>query len=310
MARDVFISYRTEDKVWADRLCEALEQQNLTCWIAPRDIAAGREWAEAIVHGLQRCKAFVILVSSHSINAKQVSREAELADHQGLPIYTFRVENVDPPPSLIYFLGNLQWLDAFDDKFDSAVNRLVAILRGGVSESSAALPIPSVPQRQPPPPVRASEKPAVAPGNAVSPRNIGIGAAVLAVLALGIWLLTSRTPAATPAEAQAETEKFLNALKSSDYQTAWNQYTADNRAAHSFDRSQKNWSEANAKFGALESYQVTGCKQDQAGTVFTCQSKLIYGDGLKAEGKYIVARNSDGSLGISESSHTEPKKTK
>jgi hypothetical protein len=301
MARDVFISYRTEDKVWADRLCEALEHENLTCWIAPRDIPAGREWAEAIVHGLQRCKAFVIILSSHSTNAKQVSREAELADHQGLPIYTFRVENVDPPPSLMYFLGNLQWLDAFDDKFDSALSRLVAILRGGVSDSSSVLPIPSLPQR---PPARAPEKPAV------SPRNIAIGAAALVVLALGTWLISSRKSASTPAEAQAETEKFLIALKSSDYQTAWNQYTADNRAAHPFDRAEKNWTEATGKFGALQAYQVTGCTQDQAGAVFTCQSKLTYGDGLKADGKYIIARNSDGSLGVSDSSHTEPKKTK
>jgi hypothetical protein len=301
MARDVFISYRTEDKVWADRLCEGLERENLTCWIAPRDIAAGREWAEAIVHGLQKCKAFVIIVSSHSTNAKQVSREAELADHQGLPIYTFRVENVDPPPSLMYFLGNLQWLDAFDDKFDAALSRLVAILRGGVSESSAALRIPSVAQ---PAPARVPEKPAI------SPLKIVIGVAALAVVALGIWLLISRTPAATPAEAQTETEKFLNALRGSDYRTAWNQYTADNRAAHPFDRAKKNWTEANDKFGPLQAYQVTGCKQDQAGAVFTCQSKLTYGDGLKAEGKYIIARNSDGSLGVSDSSHTEPKKPK
>ncbi len=129
MARDVFISYRTEDKEAANRICAALERENVSCWIAPRDIPIGREWPTAIVEGLQSAKSFVLVLSSNSKNEHQISREAELADRQGLPIITLRIEDVQPPPGLLYFLGNIQWLDAFGGQFDSAVARLTEIVR-------------------------------------------------------------------------------------------------------------------------------------------------------------------------------------
>ena len=129
MAREVFISYRKEDKASADRICEALERDNIKCWIAPRDIAVGREWAAAIVHALKACSSFVLVLSSNSKNAKQISREAELADNAGLPIITVRIEDVEPPPELQYFLGNVQWLDAFGANSDAAMDQLAEVVR-------------------------------------------------------------------------------------------------------------------------------------------------------------------------------------
>jgi len=129
MSRDVFISYRSEDKAAAERICACLERQSISCWIAPRDIPPGKEWATAIVEAIQSVRFFVVVLSSNSNNTKQIAREAELADRQGLRIITFRVENVDPPPALSFFLGNLQWLDGFGDQFDSAVARLVDEVR-------------------------------------------------------------------------------------------------------------------------------------------------------------------------------------
>ena len=81
MARDVFISYQSDDKECADRVCEALERQNISCWIAPRDIPVGSEWAAAIVEGIQRCHFFVVILSSHSSSARQISRELSICGH-------------------------------------------------------------------------------------------------------------------------------------------------------------------------------------------------------------------------------------
>jgi hypothetical protein len=120
-SRDVFISYRSEDRSAAERMC----------WIAPRDILPGKEWATAIVEGIYSSRVLVVVLSSHSISAKQISREAGLADERGLTIITFRAENVVPPPALSYFLGNLQWLDGFGDQFDNAVARLVEVVQTG-----------------------------------------------------------------------------------------------------------------------------------------------------------------------------------
>ena len=39
---DVFISYSTKNSDVANKICHVLEQNNLKCWIAPRNIASGK----------------------------------------------------------------------------------------------------------------------------------------------------------------------------------------------------------------------------------------------------------------------------
>jgi hypothetical protein len=77
VSRDVFLSYKTEDREAAERLCAALERESISCWLAPRDIPPGREWAAAIVDGLEKSGNCVLLLSAHSVAAKQIAREAE-----------------------------------------------------------------------------------------------------------------------------------------------------------------------------------------------------------------------------------------
>ena len=49
MAHDVFVSYPTIDKKTADAVVHSLETAGIRCWIAPRDIAPGTEFATGIV---------------------------------------------------------------------------------------------------------------------------------------------------------------------------------------------------------------------------------------------------------------------
>ena len=51
---DVFISYSSKDKYAADAVCSRLENGNLRCWYAPRDIAPGADWASSIVQAINR----------------------------------------------------------------------------------------------------------------------------------------------------------------------------------------------------------------------------------------------------------------
>lgn len=129
MAKSVFISHKEEDRVIAARICKILEQAGVTCWIAPRDIIPGKEWADSIVEALQGSRALVLLLSSAcNKSPKQVCREIEIADRLGLPILTVRIEDVEPPPRLLYFLETVQWLNAFDDQLDTAAERLVTLV--------------------------------------------------------------------------------------------------------------------------------------------------------------------------------------
>ncbi len=191
MSRDVFISYRSEDKQWAERICAALEQESLSCWMAPRDIPAAKEWATAIVENLQKCRAFVLVLSSNSKNARQIAREAELADKTGLPIITLRVEDVQPPPELLYFIGNVQWLDAFGDQFEPAMSRLIQVVRSaGQGDSPAPPRMPAAAPAAPPVATPAQAPPLAGGGMG---KWIGIAAAAVVVIGAIIWFTMSHS---------------------------------------------------------------------------------------------------------------------
>ena len=58
---DVFISYSSQDKPTADAACAALESANIRCWIAPRDIDPGRDYAESIIDAIESARVFVLI---------------------------------------------------------------------------------------------------------------------------------------------------------------------------------------------------------------------------------------------------------
>src|SRR5688500_10343479 len=43
-----FISYASDNREKAEAICASLEQRGRVCWIAPRDIRAGREYGDEI----------------------------------------------------------------------------------------------------------------------------------------------------------------------------------------------------------------------------------------------------------------------
>jgi hypothetical protein len=63
---DVFLSYSSKDKTWADAACAVLERHRVRCWIAPRDITPGDEWGAAIIKGLYGSRIMVLIFSGHA----------------------------------------------------------------------------------------------------------------------------------------------------------------------------------------------------------------------------------------------------
>jgi Leucine-rich repeat (LRR) protein len=123
---DVFLSHSSKDKKIADRVCEALEAQNIKCWIAPRDIVPGSEWGESIIEAIHGSRIMVLVFSSASNHSKQVARELESAIRKNLYIIPFRVENVDPTGSMEYYLYTQHWLDAFTAPMEKHIEKLVS----------------------------------------------------------------------------------------------------------------------------------------------------------------------------------------
>jgi hypothetical protein len=119
---DVFISYSSKDKKWADATCAVLEKRRIRCWIAPRDITPGTEWGAAIISGLDASKMMVLVFSSNANESAQVRREVERAISKGLIVLPFRIENINPAGAMEYALGNTHWLDGFTKPVDASSN--------------------------------------------------------------------------------------------------------------------------------------------------------------------------------------------
>lgn len=129
MATNVFISYCRENRPDADKVCDFLEQNKISCWIAPRNIPGGMEWPEAIVEGIKGSRIMLVLLSVHTQRSKQIGRELTLASDNDLTVITVRLDNVPAPDRLQYFTSNLQWIDAFGECFGSGMAKLLATLR-------------------------------------------------------------------------------------------------------------------------------------------------------------------------------------
>jgi tetratricopeptide (TPR) repeat protein len=110
---DVFVSYSIKDRDVARAVCAALEAAQVPCWIAPRDVPFGAEYAEALIDAIARCHVVVLVFSSNAGQSSHVRREIERAVSKGKDILVFRCEDVPLGPALEYYLGSGQWLEAF-----------------------------------------------------------------------------------------------------------------------------------------------------------------------------------------------------
>jgi TIR domain-containing protein len=149
MARgDIFVSYCTKsDRDAAYDLVAHVESRGIECWIAPRDVQGGMEWAAEIVNALTVAKVMVLIFSASANSSPQVRREVMLAVHRGVRVVPFRIEDIAPAASLEYFLGGNQWLDAFPPPLEPHYTKLVICL-------NTLLATPTNPPRrdaQPPP---------------------------------------------------------------------------------------------------------------------------------------------------------------
>jgi len=129
MAHDVFISYAVEDKPTADAACATLEARGMRCWIAPRDVLPGMDYAQALVEAINQSRVMVLVFSSRSNHSAHVRREVERAVSVGIPILPFRIEDVPLSPSLEYFIGTVHWLDALTPPLEKHLRHLSGTVR-------------------------------------------------------------------------------------------------------------------------------------------------------------------------------------
>ena len=141
---DVFISYSTKDSEQAFALLKILEDHGLRCWIAPRNIPRGAKWADEIDKAIQNARVFVVIVSSHSVESKQVPKEVALAVTACESIFPFRIDDIGLQGSFRYYLSDYQFTDATTDPSKKMTELADAICY------SLGKPIPAASEEQEP----------------------------------------------------------------------------------------------------------------------------------------------------------------
>lgn len=123
-----FISHAKADAKKAQEIAASLEERGLKCWIAPRDVTAGRAYGDEIIRGIESAKAFVLVLSKASNGSSFVAREVERAVSKQKPIFVVRTANVEPAPALELFISGTQWIDAYSGRLASHIDRLAKLL--------------------------------------------------------------------------------------------------------------------------------------------------------------------------------------
>jgi len=129
-AKDVFISYASQDKVEADAVVGTLERAGLKCWIAPRDVTPGAHYADEIISAISGARALILVLSDSALTSKHVGKEVERASSKGRPIITLRTSIAPLTPALEYFLSESQWIDIGAGGIASVATKLVEAVRG------------------------------------------------------------------------------------------------------------------------------------------------------------------------------------
>ena len=108
MSQDVFICHSSKDASLAFSICNYLEENDITCWIAPRNIVGGKLYAEEIVEAIKDASVFLLVFSKNANLSKHVLSEVNCAFNANKVIIPFRIDESKMKPVFEYYLNTSQ----------------------------------------------------------------------------------------------------------------------------------------------------------------------------------------------------------
>jgi hypothetical protein len=91
----IFISYSHKDSGYAHKLAESLEERGFEVWIDER-IDYGTRWPHVIQENLDRCSAFILVMTSRSYDSDWVQNELSRAKRKRKPVFPLLLEGSEP----------------------------------------------------------------------------------------------------------------------------------------------------------------------------------------------------------------------
>lgn len=144
---DVFVCHSSQDDAIVAAIVSALERDGVRCWIAPRDVIAGRNWGEAIIEAIESCPAMLLVLSRSSNESQQVLQEVERAIARRVTVIPVRIHDVAVSRSLELYTGARHWLDAWTPPIERHVPAIASAIRHALGEREPVAPAPVVAAR-------------------------------------------------------------------------------------------------------------------------------------------------------------------
>ncbi len=111
MAKHVFISYKHEEKEFADMLIRQLQMAGFPIWVDTDQLRAGENWREAINFAIQDSFALILVITPEARESQYVTYEWAFAQGAGVKVIPILLR---PTPNLHPQLEMLQYLDFMD----------------------------------------------------------------------------------------------------------------------------------------------------------------------------------------------------
>lgn len=137
MKKDVFISYSSKESSIAYTVKGVLEENGISCWMAPESIAPGANYMQEIPEGIENCKVFLILLSQAAQESTWVQNELSQAASYGKTIIPFMIQKCDINKAFSFALSNSQRMDAYEN-MSKKLKELVIRIKGILSVESKA----------------------------------------------------------------------------------------------------------------------------------------------------------------------------
>lgn len=134
---DVFISYSRKEKDKATAVLEKLQQNGFSCWMDLKGLYGGDDYEQEIDKAISSSKVFVLILNNACLDSKYIPIEAAFAREayaqetlkKIIPFQTDKDFELAPGHPLRTLTIRFQRIEAFGEKFDSALDELVFAIK-------------------------------------------------------------------------------------------------------------------------------------------------------------------------------------
>lgn len=124
MNHNVFITYHNHDIEIAKTICHALEQNEIKCWMAPRDVPPRSYFGDVMDEAIKSCEVVVVLFSKNAAESQWMKNELTISFEELKNIIVFALDQTPIKDQYRFMLKKALWIDAFPD-YRTKLNELV-----------------------------------------------------------------------------------------------------------------------------------------------------------------------------------------